>query len=74
MTNNNAFMEKFHAWRVKVRYILGRHNLKFDDVADGEWRFDWFQSFVAGCMPYEVVEDALAEMRDRGLLPEARDV
>jgi len=68
--SNNTFMQGFHDWRASVRNLLRRRDLKPSDVAFGEWRFDWFAAFVAGCRPYEAIEDAIAELRGRGLLDE----
>ena len=61
-------LQAFHDWRGSVRSRLARRHIRPQDVAFGEWRFDWYQSFVAGCRPYEAIEDALSELRDRGLL------
>lgn len=49
------------------------YRLESQDVAFGDWRFDWFEAFVAGIRPSEAVEDAIAELRGRGLLDEEGD-
>lgn len=51
-------------WLKKCRRLLG---IPTEEVAEGDWRFDWHLSYVVGCKPYEAVEDARAELRDRGI-------
>lgn len=61
----------FTGWLGRVDAILDADGAGFEaqDVAHGDWRFDWQESFLAGCQPYEAIEDALVELRDRHLLP-----
>lgn len=63
--------DQYFAWLRKANGILlTNHNIATHQVFDGEWRFDWYQSWVAGCPPYQAVEDSYAELRDRGILDE----
>lgn len=51
-------------WLKKCRRLLGR---PVEDVADGEWRYGWHVQYICGNSPAQAVENARAELRDRGL-------
>lgn len=59
----------FLAWRRRasdqLHSVCGK---SADDVWQGDWLFNWHQSWVAGCTPFEAAQDAYCELRDRGLL------
>lgn len=38
------------------------------EVWQGDWHFNWYESWLSGIKPYEAAEDAYAELDTRGLL------
>lgn len=54
-------------WMYTVRSLLAQRGMLKTDFADGDWRFDWELPFTVGVKPHEAIEDALAELRGRGL-------
>ncbi len=61
--------QQYISWRTKASDCLFTLcDKSADEVWQGDWHFDWSQSWLIGCTPYEAARDAYAEMRDRGLL------
>lgn len=67
--------DQFLTWLNKVDAILiNNYGIATYHVWQADWHFDWHQSWVVGCKPYEAAEDAIAELRDRGILEEVHQL
>lgn len=66
-------MIEYINWHQKVNALLrAAYNIKTDDVWQADWRFDWHAEWASGCTPNEAMQDAIAELRDRGILDEVQ--
>lgn len=62
---------EYCAWLQRVNVLLlSSYNIHPEHVWQGDWHFDWHRSWVAGVTPWEAIQDAVAELRDRGILEE----
>lgn len=65
---------EYFIWLRKVNaLLLNGYNIETNQVWQADWRFDWYQTWVAGCKPYEAVEDAIMELSGRGILEEIQE-
>ena len=70
MTPENAYI----GWIRRVAAVCQEHDLVLENFAQGDWRFNWHQSWVSGITPREAYSDAYCEMLGRGLVDENGDV
>ena len=70
MTPENAYIE----WIGRVAAVCQEYDLVPENFAQGNWRFDWHQSWAAGITPREAYSDAYCEMAGRGLTDEDGNV